>query len=148
MKSLLRTDLIGGIAAIAVGAFVLLETTGYVMGTVRRMGPGYFPTALAILMMVFGTGVILAARRSGEDGPIPRPAYRGIIFVMGGILAFALLIDRLGLAPAIVAAVLVSSMADERPNFLAIALLAVALAGLCVVLFISLLGLNMAAFRW
>jgi hypothetical protein len=148
LKSAQRANVIGGLLAIAVGVVTIVESSEYAIGTVRRMGPGFFPIVLAGLMVTLGIGMLLLSRRGGEDDAIERPAFRGILFVMAGILAFALLIDRLGLAPAVTAAVVVSAMADPAPNLPHVALLALGTAALTALVFVYLLGLNMPVVQW
>ena len=51
-------DVIGGLVVIAIGAGFFLSGQELEMGTSFRMGPGYFPTILSILMI--GLGAVIA----------------------------------------------------------------------------------------
>ncbi|MBI2961343.1 MAG: tripartite tricarboxylate transporter TctB family protein, partial [Betaproteobacteria bacterium] len=53
-------DLLGGLLLIAIGVAALAIASDYPMGYAKRMGPGYFPTALGRILLLFGA--ILAIR--------------------------------------------------------------------------------------
>ena len=54
-----------GIAAIAIGS-------NYPLGTAARMGPGYFPRILGILLIALGRGPVRCARCGCTAAPSPR----------------------------------------------------------------------------
>jgi|SRR5690625_4441580 len=139
--------LAGGLV-IAVGILGFWQGLDYPLGTARRMGPGYLPLMLSGLMIVLGVLLVLVEGRRPEAGLSERPAVRGFIAVLASICAFALLIERFGLVPAVVATVLISSLADARTKPVAAVILAAAAALLAVVIFIWGLSLPMDAFRW
>ena len=57
--------------AILVGALAVFDAFNYPRGTLLRMGPGYFPTVLGLLMIGLGTILLVQASR-----PAPAPAER------------------------------------------------------------------------
>ena len=73
----LHKDVWGGALMVAIGAGVVWWTAlQYPIGTLQRMGPGYFPLALGIILMA--TGACIAAKaclagvyRSGAPGVGP-----------------------------------------------------------------------------
>lgn len=141
------TELMGGVATIAVGAFALVEAMNYQIGTLRQMGPGYFPMSLGVVMLALGIAIIVEGLRSDAQPPEP-PAYRSLLFVPAGVGAFGVLIERAGLVPASVALVLLASCAEARLRFGSIILLALAVSALNVLVFSELLGLRLSAFAW
>jgi hypothetical protein len=73
MKPDLRNnkDFLAGILFVVVGALVI--ASGYPMGAVARIGPGYFPTILGAIVILFGLcvlarGIASGAKVKGEWG--------------------------------------------------------------------------------
>ena len=140
-----KGDLIAGLLIIAVGMFFLFGAMQYRMGTIVRMGPGMLPLYLS--MIAIGLGAIITLLAFGRSGTVPRPSLRAMAAVLGAIATFGLLVGRTGLLPAVFLAVLVASLAD-RESALATRLIAAAVvAGVCTLVFVGLLGLQMRAFR-
>ncbi|MCC5987919.1 MAG: tripartite tricarboxylate transporter TctB family protein [Pararhodobacter sp.] len=141
LSALNYTHLISGVAGLAIGLFVIWQVQGYPMGTPRRMGAGFFPLMLGILLVTLSL-LILAVEGRGIARPdMPRPAWKGLIWVLLSIAAFAALVERAGLVPAIMASVLLSSRADESLTLLASVVLGAACAAIASGLFITALGL-------
>ncbi len=97
-------------AALGLGAVVVAR--GYPAGTTTRMGPGYFPTALGGLLTLLG--LVVAARAALRAEPMPPWAVRPLALVTGTVLAFAFLIDSLGLVVATAAVVFVGALAGRE----------------------------------
>jgi len=75
------------------------------------MGPGYFPMLLSWLIIAIG--LVLTVKSLATQGPpIPPIHLRPLTAIVAAILAFGLLIDRIGLA--LTAAVLVIGAAYAR----------------------------------
>ena len=55
-------DLVAGLMFIAVGIAAIVIASNYTLGTAARMGPGYFPRILGILMIVLGADSSRCAR--------------------------------------------------------------------------------------
>src|SRR5690606_16144409 len=108
------TELVGGLLAIALGAFAIWEAGAYPIGELSQMGPGYFPVALGVVMIGLGAALISEGTRA-DAAPTENPVWRSLVFVLAGIGAFALLLERAGLVPAAAALVVLSSLAG--PNF-------------------------------
>jgi hypothetical protein len=123
-----------GIAALAFGADLP-------MGTARRMGPGYMPYGLAWLLILCGVAVALRGV-VGSAATVGRMRLRPFIGVLGGGLAFALLIDRGGILLASAGAILGAAAADRTSRWGEVAVLAALSMGFCAIVFVRLLGLN------
>lgn len=91
-------ELLAALAVVAVGVLALAVACQYPMGTVVRMGPGFVPLALSLLLIALGAVLALQSRGAApvELGLRWRPA----VLILGGVLAWALLVDRLGFLPA------------------------------------------------
>ena len=104
-------DLLGGIALIALGLFAAIHAQQYEIGELRRMGPGYFPTALGILLAILGVFIAIPARF--REGTRIKIEWKSLFWVMLSIVVFAVFLDRLGLVITSISTVLASSMASD-----------------------------------
>lgn len=143
----LRNDTLCGLLFIAIAIAFGWAATGYDLGTARRMGPGYFPLLTAAVLGAFGLAILgrdllRAGRGLGEDGSaLPVPWGRGLL-VMAGILFFAATASGLGLVPALVVTVLLSSRAGAN-SWRQSLMQAVVLTVMCTVIFQMGLGLKL-----
>ncbi len=145
--ALRSTDVIGGLITLGLAAGVLAESSSYARGTLLRMGPGYFPIALGVLLL--GLGALLTVRgflRPGETIAMPR--LRPVVFIAAAVSLFAYTLPAFGLAPAILLLVGVSAGASPVRRPFVIALLAVGLSLFAYVVFVRLLSLHIDVFRW
>jgi len=140
------TDIIGGLLLIGAGIWFTLYGLQYNMGTLRRMGPAYFPVCIGIGVTLFGLLLLLPALR--RPGSLPSIEWRSFLTICLSVLAFALLIERLGLVPATIALTIVAAVAETKIRPLQVALLAAALSGIAVAVFTRGLGIPAPAFRW
>ena len=138
-------DIWGGAAMAAIGAAVAFYAMGqYEFGTLRRMGPGFFPTVLGALLAGLGLMIALPAwRRSGEARPF---AAHEALAVLAAIALFGLGLQRLGLMPTTAVAGLVASLPAPRRGWRWRVMLAVAIAALTWLVFKE--GLQMTMPVW
>ncbi len=139
------TDLIGGSLLLIFGLwFAYYAGQEYDLGTLRRMGPGFFPVSLGYLVAAMGLLVLLPALF--REGGLPQPRFRPFITIIIGGLVFAFIVERLGLVPATVALVVISALAEERFRPVRTAILAVVLSVMAVSIFTYGLGIPIPAF--
>jgi hypothetical protein len=143
----LRQDLIGGLLSVALGVFALVLAASYPMGSLLRMGPGFFPTTIAVLIVLLGLALIGIAFRSRSEMATVNIRLRSVLAIEFGILLFALLLERAGLIPATLTLVLVSSLAEPRWRPGRAAVLALAMTALVYVIFIMVLQIPVEAVR-
>ena len=104
-----RKDFSGGLMFIGIGAFFAIGAGAYPMGTAVRMGPAYFPTVLGWILVVLGLIVFVRSFfLRGE--PLPKSNFRPMIFILGSVIAFGLLLDKAGLALASLVVMMLSAM--------------------------------------
>lgn len=133
-------DLLAGASLVALAAFALATGSRLDGGTLRAMGPGMLPRAVAAAVGV--AGLLLVAFSFARPGlRLGRWPVRGPIFVSLAVIAFALTIRSVGLVLAGPLVVIVSGAAssDVRPKELVV--FAVVMTTFCVVLFRYVLGL-------
>jgi hypothetical protein len=135
-----RADLWSGLLFAGLGALVLWIGADYPQGVPRRIGPGYVPRLLGILMT--GLGCLLIARcwwaREDIDTTI---AWRPAALVLGSVVAFALVFDASGLVPAILACVAIANYAVPENRWTTAVGLGALLAFFAWALFVKALGL-------
>lgn len=136
--------LVGGLIVLGFGLWFGIRAWNMALGTATSMGPGYFPFLLSAICTLLGAGLALqGARGAAERVVVP---WRPLIAISASVLAFALGIRYLGLMPAVVGAVLVSSFADPELRISTALVLGVALAIFTWLVFTVGLGLSMPAF--
>ncbi len=130
-----KKDFYAGLVFFLFGGLAVAVARGYPMGTTARMGPGYFPTVLGGILVLLGL-VISARSLLGTRGDSVKGwALRPLFFILIGVLAFAFLVDRLGLVLAILVLILLSCLGGEEFRLREAALLFLVLAALSVSIF-------------
>jgi hypothetical protein len=138
-----RKDFWTGVIYVVIGLSALVIARNYALGSAARMGPGYFPTAVALLLTA--VGVTIVARSFFRQGElIDRFAWKPMLLVLGSIVAFGILINRAGLVLAAVVLVLGCAAASERfrVGWLPVVGMA-ALIAFCVIVFVIGMGIPM-----
>lgn len=135
----LGLTLIGGAAAI-------YALSKYALGTVSRMGPGMMPVSLGVILAVFGLAIAIPALfRKGEAAEL---RLRPLIILSICILCFALMIETVGLVPAVFSATVIATFAETRVPLVRALILGAALSLLTWAIFILGLGLPIPSFDW
>jgi len=142
-----KEDFWSGLMFIAFGLVALIISRDYPMGTAMRMGPGYFPTWLGIIMMVFGA-IIAAGALRGEVQSIGRWAFRPLLVLGAAIVAFGLVMETLGFISALAILVVGSTLAGREFKLLEVILLTVMLIGISVGIFVYGIELPFRLFWW
>ena len=145
MATLIRNpkDFWTGVLYVAFGGAAFWLAREYGMGTASRMGPGYFPTVLSALLMLFG--VISLGRSFIVPGEaIGKLALKSAALIVVATVLFGFLLPRAGLVIALLVLVLVSASASEKFRFdwRAVAGL-VLLVAFCALVFVKGLGVPM-----
>lgn len=145
MKAKSQRDLVAGLLFVVTGVAFAWGATSYEFGDAANPGPGYFPFGLGVILAVLG-GVVLFGAMSVEtpDGdPIGKIGWRPLLVVVASILLFAIFLPRLGLPLAVALVAFAVSFASQESRLVESALLAVALAVFCALVFVGGLGLNL-----
>jgi hypothetical protein len=92
-----QRDLLAGLVFAALGVLGLLFGKDLEYGSLARMGPGYFPFVISVLLLCIGVYLGGSACWSGRakiSWGTPRP----ILSVLAGMVIFGLLIEKAGLS--------------------------------------------------
>jgi hypothetical protein len=150
-ESSYRVDLVGALLMIVLGIVVVFFGVGYRMGTLTNMGAGYVPVVLGTLLIAMGLliGVTGYASRHrvapvsamADVGKIPAAPgegpiqWRGWGCILGGVAAFVLAGEHLGLVAAIFLSVFIAALGDRANSLRDCLLLALAMTVAGVLIF-------------
>lgn len=108
-----RTNALCGALFVAFGAFFGLTSLSMELGTAFRMGPGFFPLALAATLVGLGLIILVQAIRV-EGEPLGPLAWRGMLFILPAPILFALTLRGLGFVPSIFLATMLACFASVK----------------------------------
>ena len=133
-------DFVAGLLFVAVGAAAIVIAANYPLGTAARMGPGYFPRILGILLIVLGAARAAGAPAAGRQAA--GMAWRPII-VLGSVVLFGAIVNYVGLALSTVLLIVLASAASPefRPKEAVVS--GIALAVLSIAVFVIALKLQL-----
>lgn len=141
-------DFWAGVIFTASGLAFGILAQDYEMGTTTRMGPAYFPTVLAVLLVIIGLATTI--RAFVIDGPAVQGfALKAVLLVLGPIVLFGLLLRGAGLAAVLLVLVMISAYASTRARWFVAVPLAIGLTGFAILVFVMGLGLPIPVIgRW
>jgi putative tricarboxylic transport membrane protein len=146
----LKRDYYAGALMVLVGLVTAHDGTTIPIGTLRQMGPGYFPVALGVLLIFLG--ILIAgnagAAPAGEHRAAPREQGRGWLCIVAGPVLFILCGKVGGMLPATFACVFVSALGDRETTLKQAAVLAAGVTAFGIVLFAYLLKIPMPILTW
>jgi len=142
-----RKEFSAGLIFTAIGLVALGLSFEYRLGTATRMGPGFFPLCLSVLLIVLGIAAAVRGLRASMVEPLGRWPLVPLVFVMCGVIAFGLLIDWKGLAVAVLVLIVLACYQRLRSRPLEVALIAALLIAMTVGLFIYGLGMPFYLYR-
>jgi hypothetical protein len=147
-----QKDFFAGLMFMGVGVAFAWGATTYNVGTGARMGPGYFPLMLGILLAFIGGLITFKAMTvETQDGDkIGKWAWKPLFFVLAANFVFGILlaglpsfgVPAMGLIVAIYALTFISSLAGQEFNAKSVFILATILAAGSYVAFVWALKLQ------
>lgn len=133
-----------GASFLAFAIFFFVTAMNYPAGSAARMGPGYFPRLLAIVLAAIGLAVMLGAvRPTAERQALQRWDVKGLAWVTGSVALFAFLLFPLGLVGALFVLIVVSSKASAEFSWTGALANGAVLIALCLLVFVFGLGLQL-----
>jgi hypothetical protein len=110
-----QKDVAAGALYVAFGAAFSLGALHYKLGDAARMGPGWFPFWIGILLVAVGVATAAGGLNpSAAPEAIKKPELRTLAWIIGSVALFGLLLQPLGLVLSLFALVLVSSLASHE----------------------------------
>lgn len=118
-----QKDFFSGLLYACVGGAFAIGATGYKIGTSARMGPGFFPMLLGVILALIGLFIMFKAMvvKTPNGDKIGSWAWKPLIFIIAGNLLFGILlaglpslgVPAMGLIVAIYGTTLVVSLAGD-----------------------------------
>jgi len=133
-------DFFAGLFYIVLGAAGWLIARDYPFGSALRMGPGYFPSVLACMMIAFGVAIMLMGIKNNEKIK-GNWSIRAMIVLPLATVTFGYLMEEVGFIPAMLVLIPFSALSGREFKLIEIGLLTVGLTILCTLMFIKGLGL-------
>jgi len=148
MNIRMSTDVLTGalFLGVSIGAVAIIGTS-YSLGTASRMGPGFFPLIVSLLLGALGI-VLIGRALLTETESVGNVDLRPLLLVLAGTLFFGLAIESLGLAVAGIVLVFGARLAGRDFKLAEVTVLAVTLVGASILLFSYALGLNLPHTRF
>lgn len=150
----LKKDYYAGALMVLIGAAAAWVGASYHVGELARMGPGFFPLAVGVLLTIVGVLIALNADDetadpvAGMHGAHALPDLRGGVCLVGGMAAFWLIGHYGGLLPATFAITFVSALGDRQNTLAQAAALALAMVAVAALVFHWGLQLQLPLLRW
>jgi hypothetical protein len=140
-------DFWSGVMLLVIGLGAGYIASGYPMGTVLRMGSGFFPTILSGILVLFGLALIARSIKTTEsiEGGW---SIRALIILPIAFALFGYLLDRAGFVPAMVVLVVGSALAGSEFRLIEVLALAVFMTAISIAVFIWGLGLPYQLVVW
>ena len=153
MKIKSQKDFLSGLMFLVVGGVFAWGATHYSIGTGARMGPGYFPMMLGIILAILGAVILMGSLivETPDGDKVGKIAWKPLGFILGANLVFGALLGGLpsiglpsfGLIAAIFALIIIASKAGDEFNLKSVLILATVLSIGSYLAFIFLLKLQM-----
>ena len=138
-------DFYSGLIFVAFGIAAIVIGSNYSLGTAARMGPGYFPRILGIMLIVLGGALSLRALKiKGE--PIAKWHWKPTLVVLGSVVLFGYIVNYAGLVVSTIILIVMSSWASPEFRLKESVISGVLLAALVVGVFV--IGLKLQLPIW
>lgn len=127
-------DFVAGLSLMALAAFALWASADVPGGRLGSPGPGMLPRAIAVALGLVGAALLCGSFVWRGD-PLARLTLRGPLFVVLGVVGFALTVRAPGLVVAGPLVVMVGGAASPETRYRELAVFAVVITAFCVALF-------------
>ncbi len=146
-----KRDYYAGALMLLLGVGAAVTGSGYKFGSLARMGPGFMPVVLGVVLALLGLLIAGTAQLSSEAGDkkfLPdHPQWFGWLCIIGGPILFIILGQYGGMIPAVFACVFVCALGDNTATVKSSAILAAGITVFGVVLFHYLLNIPFPLLR-
>jgi hypothetical protein len=128
-------DFWSGVLFIVIGLGFAFIARTYSLGTPNRMGPGFFPFYLGLIMAGMGLAILLISFRK-QGVAVGKFHWKPILWVIGSICVFGLLLKAVGMLVAGVILVVGASLGGDEFNWKEVLINAVVLVIFCALVFV------------
>jgi uncharacterized membrane protein YhdT len=150
-KFAMKRDYYAGGLMLLLGLGAAVTGTGYKFGSLARMGPGFMPVVLGMVLAFIGlliAGTALASSERDDSKFLPNnPQWFGWLCIIGGPILFIILGEYGGMIPAVFACVFVCALGDKTATYKSAAILAAGVTVFGVLLFHYMLSIPFPLLR-
>ena len=147
MKVKNQEDFWAGMMFVGFGLLAIFMARDYPFGTTSRMGPGYFPTWLGIIMASLGSALVLQGLKH-EGAKLGKWAFKPMVLMGLGFVIFGWSIDHLGFVIATAALIVLGAASGTEFKWKEVIIMTVVLIVGSWALFIYGLELPYPLFWW
>jgi hypothetical protein len=141
-------DLYAGLAFVVFGGALFFAAQQYEVGSANRMGPGYLPALMGVVLVFLGACSLFTAWRNRTPDPIESTSLEPFVLVVASVVAFAVLIDWAGLFVALAALIFLACLRRVRSNPLEVLVIYLCLAAFCAGVFRYALEMPLPLVWW
>lgn len=142
-----QKDFAAGLIYIVAGAGFSLGALEYRMGDPARMGPGFFPFWIGVLLALVGIVTVAAGLKPTAVAERIHPPQLGpVAWIISAVVLFGLLLNTMGLVVALTTLILVSARASHEFTWRGTLASVVVLNLFCIGVFIY--GINLQIDLW
>jgi putative tricarboxylic transport membrane protein len=138
-------DLVSGLMFLTFGIGAAVIAHGYTLGTLTKMGSGFFPIVIAVLIAILGLIITVRAILEPDSSElVARVEFRPIFFISLALILFGLLADDFGLVAALATLIIVARLAGREGSLIELAIMVVSLIAVVVAVFVYALNIHLA----
>lgn len=134
-------DLAAGAIYVLIALLFVVQSLQYELGSLLRMGAGFFPLMLGSMLLVLGIAVAASGFVAEREQPVTGFPWRAIFLIAAALVVFPLIVRPLGLVPTVFLTTVLAGLAGARPNPVMVVVIAAGLTA--VVLLVFVLGLQL-----
>ncbi len=147
----MKRDYYAGALMLLLGVGAAVTGTGYKFGTLARMGPGFMPVVLGVVLAFLGlliAGTALGSSEPDDKKFLPdNPQWFGWFCIIAGPIAFIILGHWAGMIPAVFACVFICALGDKTATYKSSLILSAGITAFGVLLFHYLLNIPFPLIR-
>ena len=140
-------DFATGLLFVAIGAAAWWIGRDYSMGIAQRPGTGVLPRILSYCLMVSGSALWLKSVLT-DGPPMGEWAWRPFIMITVATVAFALLIEPMGLVVTMIVSLSLAALGTHETSWREFALFMILMLAIGLGVFIFGLGMPIKVFPW
>ena len=133
-------DFLAGLLLFGFGAMGFYMALDYPFGSSLRMGPGYFPRVLAVILMAFGLFVFIRGLASPERVKGVW-GWKALAWIVVSLWTFGFVMEKLGMLPALAGMFVLASAAGHEFKWKEVIILTIVMSTFAVAVFVKGLGL-------
>ena len=110
-----QKDFASGLMFVVIGLIFSFIARSYTMGTAAKMGPGYFPFWLGIVLALIGVIVLMnSMSKKAQSDKLAKWDWISVLWVTGSVVLFGLLLKPMGLIVSLSFLIFISAMASHE----------------------------------